>query len=106
MIGPRPGPPDPRLEAAVAELQDLIRSHYPTTTFTVGEAEDPDGIYVRAIVDVDDADEVKEVFLDRLVDLKAKDGLPIYVVPVRTPERIVACQQRERESWVAAILPF
>ncbi len=74
---------DARLQAAVEELQALILSRLPTTTFTVGEADDPDGVYMRAIDDVDDTDEVIEVLLDRLVDLQVDAELPIYVVPVR-----------------------
>lgn len=85
-----------RTQGAIAELQELIRSNFPTTTFTVGEAEDPDGIYVRAIVDVDDPDEVTEVFIDRMIDLQVEEGLPIYVVSVRTPERIGALRERQR----------
>ncbi|HET8524242.1 MAG TPA: hypothetical protein VFL82_13485, partial [Thermomicrobiales bacterium] len=83
---------DSRLAAAIAELQDLIRSHFPTAAFVIGEAEDPEGIYMRVIADVDDTDEVINVFLDRLVDLQVKDQLPLYVVPVRTPARIAAAQ--------------
>lgn len=96
---------DPRIQVAVTELQDLIRSHYPTTTFTVGETDDPEGVYMRAIVDVDDTDEVTDVFMDRLVDLQVEDGLPIYVVPVRTPERIAAAlQERQQAARAAAAL--
>jgi len=81
---------DPRMQAAVTELLDLIRARYPSTTFTVGEFEGPDSVFMRAIVDVDDTDEVTEVFIDRMIDLQVEDGLSIYVVPVRTPERIAA----------------
>lgn len=92
---------DPRMKAAVDDLQELILTHYPSTTFTVGEAEEPDGVYMRAIVDVDDTDDVIDVFLDRLVDLQVEDNLPIYVVTVRTPERIAAFhQQQEPRSHV------
>lgn len=83
----------PDIQLAIVELQELIRSHYSTTAFTVGEAEDPDGIYMRAIVDVDDPEEVTQVFIDRMIDLQVEDGLPIYVVPVCTRERIVALHQ-------------
>lgn len=89
---------DSRMQDAVAELQDLIRSHYPSTTFTVGEADEPDGVYMRAIVDVDDTDDVIEVFLDRLVDFQVDEDLPIYVVPVRTPERIAAFRRQQQET--------
>lgn len=97
---------DPRMQAAVAELQELIRSQYPSTTFTVGAAEDPDGVYMRAIVDVDDTDEVTEVFIDRMIDLQVEDGLPIYVVPVRTPERREALRQQQREARSISALPL
>lgn len=86
---------DPKMQAAVAELQHLILTRFPSTVFTVGEADDPDGLYMRAVVDVDDTDEVIEVFLDRMTDIQVEDGLPIYVVPVRTPERRAAVHQRQ-----------
>ena len=95
---------DPKMQAAVAELQELIRSHYPSTTFTVGEAEDPDGVYLRAIVDVEDTDEVTEVFIDRMIDLQVEEGLPIYVVPVRTPERIAALRQQQQGTRTISAL--
>jgi hypothetical protein len=97
---------DPRMQAAVTELQELIQTHYPGTTFTVGEAEDPDGVYLRAIVDVDDTDEVTEVFIDRMIDLQVEDGLPIYVVPVRTLERVAALRQQQREERSRLTLPL
>ncbi len=96
---------DPKMKAAVAELQELIRSHYPKTTFTVGEADDPDGVYMRAIVDVDDPDEVAELFIDRMIDLQVEDSLPIYVVTVRTPERRAALRQQEQEARAIPALP-
>lgn len=95
---------NPRMKAAVEELQGLIRAHFPSTTFTVGEDEGSDSVYMRAIVDVDDTDEVTEVFLDRLVDLQVDDGLSICVVPARTPERIAA-HWREQDSHSRAALP-
>lgn len=95
---------DPRMQAAIAELQGLILSHFPGTTFTVGEAEDPEGVYMRAIVDVEDSDEVTDVFLDRLVDLQIEENLPIYVVTVRTPERVAAAwEQAKRDDWRIAL---
>lgn len=87
-----------RMDAAVAEMQQLILSHFPETTFTVGEWEDPDSVYMRAIMDIDDTDDVIEVILDRLVDMQVEENLPIYVVPIRTPERRAAAQERERRD--------
>ena len=49
------------MQAAVDELQQLILAKLPTTTFTLGEAPDePDSVYMRAIVDVDDTDDVTD----------------------------------------------
>lgn len=45
----------------------------------MGEAEGPDGLYLRAIVDVEDTDEVTEVFIDRMIDLQVEEDLPLYV---------------------------
>jgi hypothetical protein len=81
---------DPRLTAAIAELQDLIRARYPEATFDVQEGEDPKGVYLLATVDVEDRDEVVDVFIDRLVDLHVAEQLPLHVLPVRPPARTTA----------------
>lgn len=83
---------DPRIRAAVAELQDLIRRSYPNATFStsIGYGDDLDGVYLRATVDVEDTDEVVDLFIDRLVDMHVEEGLPVHVIPVRPPERIAA----------------
>lgn len=94
---------NPEMQAAVTELQDLILTRYPSTVFTVGEADDPDGVYMRAVVDVDDPDEVTEVFIDRMIDLQVEGGLPIYVVPVRTPERLAALRQRQEAARAISV---
>ncbi|MGI8977205.1 MAG: hypothetical protein ACR2GS_10850 [Thermomicrobiales bacterium] len=93
----------PKMQAAVDELQELIRSHYSETTFTVGDADDPDSVYMRAVVDVDDTDEVTDVLIDRLVDLQVDENLPIYVVTVRTPERIAAQRQHQAPRVAPAL---
>ncbi len=94
-------PITPRLEEAIAELRELIASHYPDATFVVSEGDDPVGIYLTATVDVEDMGEVVDVFLDRMVDLQIDEELPIYVVPVRPLEHnlaILARQQAERAA--------
>ena len=85
---------DPRMQAAIAELKQLIVSRYPDATFTVTHEEDPDGIYLTPTVDVEDTDEVVDLFIDRLLELQIDEGLPVYVVPVRPVAR-VAEQLRE-----------
>ena len=81
---------DPRIAAAVAELQGMIQARYPGATFSVAPGEDPDGIYVTATVDVPDTDEVFDVVVERLLELQVEEGLPVHVLPVRPVERVVA----------------
>ena len=85
---------DPRIRAAVIELKALITASFPGTTFRVVRGEDPDGIHLLPIVDVDDLDEVAGVFMSRLVDMQVDEGLPVFVFPDATPERIRAYLRR------------
>lgn len=77
----------PRIQAALSELQQLIAERYPTATFTDYVGEEPIGFYLRVTVDLDDTDEVWELIVDRLVDIRVEDGLPIYVELHQTRER-------------------
>ncbi len=79
---------DPRIQAALAELRGMVAARYPTATFTVTHGEDPEGIYLRPTVDVEDLDEVADVFTDRLLDMQVEEGLPIYVFPDWPIERV------------------
>ena len=88
---------DPRMQRAIQEMQALIRERYPDATFSVAYGEDPAGIYLDVMVDVEDMDEVVDVYIDRLVDLQVEEGLKLHVIPVRPPERIEA-MLRERAS--------
>ena len=81
-------PDDHRIQMAVTELQALIHLHHPAATFQVTQGEDPVGTYVIATVDVDDTDDVVDVYIDRLLELQIDDGLPVYVIPVRPLERV------------------
>lgn len=78
---------DTETRDAILELESLIRSHYPGATFSLVRGEDPVGIYLIATVDVDDLDEVVDIFIDRLLQLQIDHGMPLYVIPVRTRER-------------------
>jgi hypothetical protein len=85
---------DERTRQAIAELQGEIRRRYPTASFEVSRPpDDPDGIHLTAVVDVDDPDEVGDLVIDRVVELQAEEGIPIHVIPIRTPERVQASLQ-------------
>ena len=90
---------DPRMQSAIRELETLIRFHYPAAVFSSAYGEDPDGVYLDVTVDLDDTDEVVDVYIDRLLDLQIEDGLSLHVIPLRTPARIAAMlRARERAA--------
>lgn len=78
---------DDRIQQGIAELQGMIRKHFGEAAFAVFRGDDPEGMYMRVTVDVEDTDEVVDVFLDRLLQLQVEEELPLYVVPVRPAKR-------------------
>lgn len=96
---------DPQIAAALEELRGTIRGRYPGATFEVGEGEDPGGIYMRATVDVEDTDDVVDVFVDRLLEMQVEQGLPIYVVPVRPLGRVGTPRRPSKPAGRGSIPP-
>src|SRR4051812_14057262 len=88
---------DARVRQAIAELETAILQRYPGTSFEVSVApDDPRQIHLNAVVDLDDPDEVGDLVLDRLLQLQVDEGIPLHVIPLRTPERIEAAAAAER----------
>ena len=86
---------DQRTEAALTDLESTIRRRYPTATFTVTSGEDPEGIYLKATVDLDDVEEmIDQELLDRLFDVQVEQGLPVYVIPLQPISRVQRIQAR------------
>jgi hypothetical protein len=88
-----------RMEQAIDELKALILHHYPEAAFRVTPS--PDGgetVVLWTVVDRDDLDEVMDVVIDRLVEMSAEEGLPLLVVPQRTPARNEAIWRAMRQS--------
>ena len=82
---------DPKTVAAIQELEALILAQYPGTTFEItGDPDDEDIILLWATADVDDPDEVGDLVLDRMLEIQLNDGIPVYLVPISTPERNLA----------------
>ena len=94
-------PMDSRTLQAIDEIEGLIRASYPNATFDVGHGEDPDGTYLRATVDVDEMDQVVDVFIDRLVELQVDEVLPLYVIPLEPVGRALARMQAYNERAVS-----
>jgi hypothetical protein len=89
--------PDARTQAAIDELTAMVREHYPTAAFAVGPSEEDQAVtHITATVDVDDPDEVVDLVIDRMLELQIEEGLPVHLIPVRTPERVQALLQRQR----------
>ncbi len=80
---------EPRIQAALSELQELIRQRWPEASFHVSHGEDPEGVYLGAIVDIEDTDDVMDSIIDRLLDIQVEERLPVYVIPVRPTHRVI-----------------
>ena len=81
---------DPGIAHALSGLESLIRGRYPDAEFTIFEGEDPDGVYLRVTVDLDDPDEVMDVAVDALYRIQVEQELPLYIIPVQPLERAAA----------------
>lgn len=91
--------PVSRMDHAVAEIQALILAHYPDATFDIGLGEDPDGTWMTVTVDIEDTDDVVDVIVGRLLDIQVEEGIPLYVIPVRPIERVIAELRNEEPRW-------
>jgi hypothetical protein len=79
---------------AVEDLTKLVRKHYPKATFQVVPApEDSTITHIFATVDLDDPEEVTDLTIERELAL-IEAGIPVYVIPLRTPKREAALRQR------------
>ena len=68
----------------------MIAARYPTVAFEVSRGHDePRNVHLTAVVDVDDTDEVLDLVIERVVDLQTEEGIPVHVIPIRTPERLL-----------------
>jgi hypothetical protein len=84
---------DERMTAAIAEMQQLISTAFPNASYITAHQNDPEGIQLIAIVDIEDTDRVVDCFIDRLLTLQVDERIPLYVIPVRSPNRAAAQPQ-------------
>jgi hypothetical protein len=79
---------DEEAQALIEELKRLILTRHPEATFEVGPGgENPTAIFLRTYVDLDDPFEVLDEIGDRVLDIQIEQGIPLHVLPLRTPER-------------------
>ncbi len=89
---------DPQIRKAIDELIGIIRERYPEARFDVGLGGESSGIHVRTTVDVEDTEDVTNLYMDRLVDMQVEEGLPIHVIPVRPLARTTEMLRQRREK--------
>lgn len=88
---------DPRTQGALDELRRVIEERYPGAQFDVAFGHDePKNVHLMTAVDLDDPDEVLDLVIDRLVELQVEERIPVYVIPLRTPERRLAALRAEQ----------
>jgi hypothetical protein len=88
---------DERIRRAIQEVREIIAARYPTTAFELARAaDDPRGIHLIAVADVDDPDEVGDLVVDRVVAFQVDEGIPLHVIPLRTPERVQRALEVDR----------
>ena len=76
---------NPHISQALNELADLVRRRYPEATFQVTQAEDdPSIVHLLTRVDVEDTEEVADLVMARMIRMHVDEGLPVYVIPLRT----------------------
>jgi hypothetical protein len=93
---------DARTQNAVNELKRIISQRYPSASFELSRAEDaPKLIHLNTTVDLEDAGEVLDLVIDRVAELQTDEGIPIHVIPVRTPERVRAELEAQRPQSAA-----
>jgi hypothetical protein len=71
---------DETMTSAIEELKTIIRSYDPNAHFEVAAGPDAGDVYLVTTVDTDDADDVMDLYIDRLVEMQVDDRLPLYVM--------------------------
>src|SRR5262245_55903379 len=73
--------PVKRIREAAEELKSTIRAKYPDAQFRLTRAPDSRyGWHLWTTVDVEDPEEVKELTIERELDLLEKEHIPLYVI--------------------------
>jgi hypothetical protein len=97
---------DPKKQTALSELKGMIQAKYPSASFAVRPGiEDPDETWLTTRVDVEDPDEVMDLVIDRLLEIQLDEGIPVHVLPLRTPERVAALRRELAQRHTASSLP-
>lgn len=95
---------EPKMQTAVVELAGMIADHYPSAAFQVSHHPDEAGtVLLDAIVDVDDTEPVNELIFERMEQLRLDEGVPILVIPLRTPKRVTKLREAMQAAQRSAV---
>lgn len=98
-------PHDPRIAALITDLEQRVNSVYPEVTFEIFDGDDPKGTYLRAIVDVEDPDDITDLIIEPLLQLQVEERLPLYFIAARPdqhPANSLPSGRRQRPYVAAA----
>jgi hypothetical protein len=98
---PNIGSMNERLNAARGEIEAIITKAYPRAQFSPLWLDDPEGVHLRVVVPVDDAEEVFNLAADRLLHFQIEEGLPLYLVPLRPVGQVL----KQLEDTASPLLP-
>lgn len=78
-----------RAEAAADEIKELIRSEYPDAQFELTYGDEPPGLRLRVLVDVDDVEPVEQLYRPRLRAIRDQQRLPLLVLIQQPVHRVL-----------------
>jgi len=100
---------DAPMRRALEEIRASISEKYPTATFRLSrDPDEPALVLLNTILDLDDPDEVFDLVGERLLDLQDEERIPLHVIPLQTPERVLAemhARDAARRYRVGPIVP-
>ena len=78
----------PKMQAAIAELQDMILRSFPKVQFRVYAGEDPRAVYIDALTPEEHTLEIEDLISERESEMHFDEGLEVYVIPIYSPTQI------------------
>ena len=80
-----------RMREAIETVRVMIGQEYPSATFRLSRGpDDADQVFLWTIVDLGDPEEVLDFVSDSLWRLEVEEGIILHVIPLKTPERVLA----------------
>ena len=91
--------PNQRVRDAVSELKATIVAQYPTARFELVRAvDDPKNYDLLVMVASADPDEVLDLVVDRVVEMRVEQSIPLHVLAVQPDDRLAVAQSAQRRQ--------